>query len=190
MNAARPIPIQHPRFVPANEVSNCHDADIRGEQEVAERDHPLGRPLDVAEVSLTPEKRHTIVSPAAASIKLSIPKAMSATDPAAIPAPIAIANSTTCQAFPPHARSLARRSSRALSTPSATVLMPAQRSEAQFLRPPHGMPALPGDLEDDQRDDEADDRVGDGHADRNDCRAGDHADRDEAIDTRVIAVGH
>ena len=52
------------------------------------------------------------------------------------------------------------------------------------------MPAHPRDLEDDQRDDEPDDRVGDGYAGRNDRRAGDHADRDEAVDTRVIAVGH
>jgi hypothetical protein len=44
------------------------------------------------------------------------------------------------------------------------------------------MPTLPGDLEYGQRDDEADNRVGDGQADGNDCRAGDHADRDEAID--------
>ena len=56
-----------------------------------------------------------ITNPARPSIRLSAPKPISAIEPAAIPAPIAIANSNRCQAFPPHASSLARRSSAARS---------------------------------------------------------------------------
>ena len=44
-------------------------------------------------------------------MKLSAPKPISAIEPAAIPAPTAIANSTTCQAIPPQASIRARRSS-------------------------------------------------------------------------------
>ena len=54
--------------------------------------------------------------PASASIRLSAPKPISAIEPAAIPAPRAIANSTTCQAIPPQASRRARRSSFARST--------------------------------------------------------------------------
>ena len=62
--------------------------------------------------------------PAIASIRLSAPNPISAIEPAAIPAPSAIANSTKCQAMPPQASKRARRSSLSLSAlpdaPSAT----------------------------------------------------------------------
>src|SRR5262245_26104784 len=61
-----------------------------------------------------------MTKPASDSISESKPKPMSAIEPAAIPAPSAIANSTACQAFPPQASRRARRTSRARrSAPSA-----------------------------------------------------------------------
>ena len=50
-------------------------------------------------------------------------------------------------------------------------------------------PGVPGDLQDDEGDREADDRVGDLRAERDDDRAGDDAERDEAVDAGVVAVG-
>src|SRR5438132_1315847 len=49
--------------------------------------------------------------PARLSTRLSAPKPISAIEEAAIPAPIAIPNSTTCQPIPSQARALARRTS-------------------------------------------------------------------------------
>ena len=80
------------------------------------------RRSDVADASRDPVKRQTMVKPAATSIRLSIPKATSATEPAAIPAESATANSITCQAFPPHASRRALRWSPALSAGKATLL--------------------------------------------------------------------
>ena len=57
-------------------------------------------------------------------------------------------------------------------------------------RGPHRPPGVPGDLEDHERDQETDDRIGDRHARGNDGRTGDHADRDEAVNAGVVAVGH
>jgi hypothetical protein len=57
----------------------------------------------------------TTTKTANASIALSAPKPMSAIEPAAIPAPIAIPNSTKCQAIPPQASRRARRCSLARS---------------------------------------------------------------------------
>src|SRR5438132_10382042 len=53
--------------------------------------------------------------PARLSIRESAPKPIKAIELAAMPAPTAIPNSTTCQAIPPQARSRARRSSLARS---------------------------------------------------------------------------
>src|SRR5712691_3691248 len=57
-----------------------------------------------------------MMNPESDSISESKPKPTSAIEPAAIPAPTAIRNSTRCQAFPPHASSFARRTSRARSS--------------------------------------------------------------------------
>jgi hypothetical protein len=51
-------------------------------------------------------------------------------------------------------------------------------------------PGVPGDLEDDECDYEADDRIGHRHSRCNDGSTRDHADRDETVNTRVVAVGH
>ena len=51
-----------------------------------------------------PENSQTITPPAANSIRLSIPKATRAIEPAEIPAPMAMANSIRCHALPPQAR--------------------------------------------------------------------------------------
>jgi hypothetical protein len=50
-------------------------------------------------------------------------------------------------------------------------------------------PGVPGDLDDHERDCEADDRVGDVGAERDADRARDDAERDEAVDSGVVAVG-
>src|SRR6266566_5116413 len=52
-----------------------------------------------------------------------------------------------------------------------------------------GVPAFPGDVEDDEGDDEADDRVGEFQSDRDDGGAGEDAEADEAVDAGVLAVG-
>src|SRR4051812_24408780 len=73
--------------------------------------------------------------PAITSTSESAPKPISAIELALIPAPTAIANSTTCQALPPCASRRARRSRRARSarrTESVAMLM--------YLR--YGLPAL------------------------------------------------
>ena len=49
-------------------------------------------------------------------------------------------------------------------------------------------PGLPGHAQDDERDRKPDDRITDLRAERNDDRARDHAERDEAIDASVVAV--
>src|SRR5436190_2890781 len=67
-----------------------------------------------------PLKSQTITPPESTSIAESKPKPTSATDPAAMPAPRAIANSSTCHAFPIQASSFARRSSAARSFGSET----------------------------------------------------------------------
>src|SRR5581483_214027 len=86
-----------------------------------------------AEDPRPPVNNQTITEPASASINESAPNPISAIEPAAIPAPTAIANSITCQAFPPQASSRARRSSRARSSaaedrPSVPVLPICKRS--------------------------------------------------------------
>src|SRR5581483_6502795 len=86
-----------------------------------------------AEDPRPPVNNQTITEPASASIKESAPNPISAIEPAAIPAPTAMANSMTCQALPPQASSRARRSSRALSPtvkgrPSVPVLPTCKRS--------------------------------------------------------------
>ena len=64
----------------------------------------------------------TVTVPASISTKESAPKPIRAIDPAAIPAPIAIANSMTCRAFPLQASSRARRSSLIRSSDEAAAL--------------------------------------------------------------------
>lgn len=53
----------------------------------------------------------------------------------------------------------------------------------------NGVPRFPGDAQDDQCDHEADDRVGDLRAERDDDRARNNAEGDEAVDAGVLAVG-
>ena len=53
----------------------------------------------------------------------------------------------------------------------------------------NGVPRLPGDAEDDERDQEADDRVRDLRAERDERGRQDDAERDEAVDARVVPVG-
>src|SRR5579884_3693679 len=174
-----------------------------------------------------------------------MPKPTRATEPAAMPAPTAIANSTTCQAFPLQASSFARRSSAARScggssgsrrwswtvvlrliprsracraepararsrSPRAPQAFGAGRAPQAIrgrslvrmvvmvlvvvdvlevdLRVTHRVPGLPGDAQDHERDHEADHRVGDVQSERDDGRASDHAETDEAVDARVLAV--
>jgi len=62
-----------------------------------------------------PVKSQSTTNPASASISESAPKPIKAIELAAIPAPMAIANSTKWYAIPPQASSRARRSSRARS---------------------------------------------------------------------------
>ena len=50
-------------------------------------------------------------------------------------------------------------------------------------------PRIPGDLEDHERDRETDDRVANARAERDHDRARDDAQRNEAVDAGVIAVG-
>src|SRR5581483_5706459 len=57
------------------------------------------------------------------------------------------------------------------------------------LRFAHGVPRVPGDLQDHERDREADYRVGDLRAERDDDRARNNPERDEAVDASVVAVG-
>ena len=57
------------------------------------------------------------------------------------------------------------------------------------LGSPDGVPGVPGDLEDHEGDREADDRVGDLRAERDDDRARDDGERDEAVDAGVVSVG-
>ena len=57
------------------------------------------------------------------------------------------------------------------------------------LGAPDGVPALPGDAEDDQCDHQADDRVRDLNAEADHKRRSDDAERDEAVHARVLAVG-
>src|SRR5436190_11139456 len=64
----------------------------------------------------SPVYSQTTTRPARASMRLSAPKPISAIELAARPAPIAIANSTTCQAMPPQASMRARYSSLFRST--------------------------------------------------------------------------
>jgi uncharacterized protein involved in oxidation of intracellular sulfur len=52
-----------------------------------------------------------------------------------------------------------------------------------------GVPRVPGDLQDHERDREADQRVTDLEPERDDGGARDHAERDEAVDPGVLAVG-
>src|SRR5947207_3532357 len=68
------------------------------------------------------------------------PNATSATEPAAIPAPSAIANSIRCHAFPPHASSRARRSSRGRSATRATVLTVSAYLALEQKPPPIPLP--------------------------------------------------
>jgi len=56
------------------------------------------------------------MNPATLSIRLSVPKPISAMDDAAMPAPTAMANSMKCQPIPPQARSQARRTRRSRSS--------------------------------------------------------------------------
>jgi class 3 adenylate cyclase len=51
-----------------------------------------------------------------------------------------------------------------------------------------GVPALPGDAEDDGGDDEANDRIGQVEPERNDRGAGEHSETDEAVDAGVVSV--
>src|SRR5438445_4226477 len=51
-----------------------------------------------------------------------------------------------------------------------------------------GVPASPGDAEDDGGDDEPNDRVGQVEAERNDCCAREHSETDKAIDASVVSV--
>src|SRR5947209_4073644 len=54
---------------------------------------------------------------------------------------------------------------------------------------PHGVPALPGDAQDDQGDRQADERVSDGSADGDDDRGGYDGERHIRVRGRVVAVG-
>ena len=54
---------------------------------------------------------------------------------------------------------------------------------------PHRVPRLPGDPQDEDRDGEADDGVGARNADRHRAGGSNDAERDEAVDPRVVAVG-
>src|SRR3954471_4871775 len=53
----------------------------------------------------------------------------------------------------------------------------------------HRAPRVPGDLQDDERDDEADDRIASAEPEGDDDGARDDAERHEAVDTGVVAVG-
>src|SRR4029453_18443557 len=116
-------PDPHParlRVVTADQVAHGLDGHLRHQREVADRDELCASRSDVDDVKREPVKRHTIIKPANASIRLSTPNAISATELAAIPAPTAIPNSAMCHAFPPHASIRARRSNRARSRRSAS----------------------------------------------------------------------
>src|SRR5947207_2940803 len=63
----------------------------------------------IADVARALAKRQSTMDPANASMRESAPKPMSAIDPAASPAPTAIAASTPCQPTPSQASALARR---------------------------------------------------------------------------------
>src|SRR5438105_15265491 len=52
-----------------------------------------------------------------------------------------------------------------------------------------GVPALPGDAEDDGGDYEPDDRVGQVEAEGNDCGAREDSEADEAVDAGMVSVG-
>ncbi len=54
---------------------------------------------------------------------------------------------------------------------------------------PDGVPGLPGDAQDHECDHQADHRVGDVEAERDDGSTGQHAEADEPVDARVLAVG-
>ena len=63
-----------------------------------------------------------------------------------------------------------------------------RRSGARSARA-HGSPGVPGDLQDHERDPEPDQRVGALEPERDDDRARDDTERDEAVGARVVAVG-
>src|SRR5579862_3208794 len=86
-------------------------------------------------------------------------------------------HSTTLGARPSDVIPEHRRTRYALTTQAVRVL------------PVDGLPGVPGDLEDHSGDRETDQRIRDRCAERDDCRAGDDAERDEGIDARVVPIG-
>src|SRR5439155_21233325 len=80
---------------------------------------------------------------------------------------------------PPHVSPTSARASFLIEVPGVVVAVRTNRP-----------PRATGDLEDYRRDEQADDRVGDGNAESHHHRASDDADADEAVNTRVVPVGH
>src|SRR5207237_6041526 len=93
-----------------NQRVNRLGADVRREEEEACGDQLLGTPLGRLELE-PPGSEAPDDEAGEALARLSAPKPISAIEEAAIPAPIAIPNSTTCQPIPSQARPRARRTS-------------------------------------------------------------------------------
>jgi hypothetical protein len=113
-------------MVAAREHANRFRRDVCGQDEEADGNQLLGASLRACRLQAGPVKSQTTTKPTALSIRLSIPKPISAIEEAAIPATSAIANSMKCQAIPPQARRRARRTMRRRSSPPARVAIPSR----------------------------------------------------------------